>query len=51
MNYLERLVIAGGGGELFKPRLRIKSCLDVSPCRKLKKRRLGLCENHAKSQA
>ena len=34
---LERLVITGGGGELFKPRLRDQSCLDVSPCGKLKK--------------
>ena len=37
MDDLERLVITGGGGELFKPRLRDQSCLDVSPCGKLKK--------------
>ena len=43
MNHLERLVIAGGGGELFKPRLRDKSYLDVSPSRKLKKSVVQAC--------
>ena len=43
MDDLERLVITGGGGELFKPRLRDKSCLDVSSCRKLKKNVAQAC--------
>ena len=43
MDHFKRLVIAGGGSELFKPRLRDKSCLDVSPCRKLKKNVVQAC--------
>ena len=38
LDHLERLVITGGSGELFKPRLRDKCRLDVGPCGKLKKR-------------
>ena len=38
MDQLERLVMAGGGGKLFKPRLRDKRHLDVGPRGKLEKR-------------
>ena len=37
MDYLERLLITGGGGELFKSCLGDKGNLDVGPCRKLNK--------------
>ena len=53
MDHLERLVITGGGGELFKSCLRDEGNLDVGPCRKLNKsvaqvglktmQRAGLC--------
>ena len=38
VDYLERLVITGGGGELFKSFLADEGNLDVGPCRKLNKR-------------
>ena len=38
VDYLERLVITGGGGELFKSCLGDEVNLDVGPCRKLNKR-------------
>ena len=37
MDYLERLVKTGGGGELFKSCLGGEGNLDVGPCRKLNK--------------
>ena len=37
MDHLERLVITGGGGELFKSCLGDEGNLDVGPCRKLNK--------------
>ena len=37
LDYLQRLVITGGGGELFKSRLGDEGNLDVGPCRKLNK--------------
>ena len=37
MDHLERLVITGGGGELFKSCLGDEANLDVGPCRKLNK--------------
>ena len=53
MDHLERLVITGGGGELFKSCLGDEGNLDVGPCRKLNKsvaqvglktmQRAGLC--------
>ena len=38
VDHLQRLVITGGGGELFKSRLGDEGNLDVGPCRKLNKR-------------
>ena len=38
LDHLERLVITGGGGELFKSCLRDEGNLDVGPCGKLNKR-------------
>ena len=49
VDHFQRLVITSGGGELFKPRLRDKRYLDVGSSGKLKKRRLVLPENHARS--
>ena len=53
VDHLERLVITGGGGELFKSCLGDEGNLDVGPCRKLNKsvaqvglktmQRAGLC--------
>ena len=43
VDYLERLVITGGGGELFKSCLGAEGNLDVSPCRKLKKSVVQAC--------
>ena len=53
MDHLERLVITGGGGELFKSCLGDEGNLNVGPCRKLNKsvaqvglktmQRAGLC--------
>ena len=53
LDHLERLVITGGGGELFKSCLGDEGNLDVGPCRKLNKsvaqvglktmQRAGLC--------
>ena len=37
MDHLQRLVIAGGGGELFKPCLGDERNLDVGPCGELEK--------------
>ena len=37
MDHLERLVITGGGGELFKSCLGDEGNLGVGPCRKLNK--------------
>ena len=37
MDHLERLVITGGGGELFKSCLGNEGNLDVGPCRNLNK--------------
>ena len=37
MDHLERLVITGGGGELFKSCLGDEGNLDVGSCRKLNK--------------
>ena len=37
MDHLERLVITGGGGELFKSCLGDEGNLDLGPCRKLNK--------------
>ena len=37
VDHLERLVITGGGGELFKSCLGDEGNLDVGPCRKLNK--------------
>ena len=51
VNHIQRLLITSGGGELFKPRLRDKRHLDVGSNGKLKKRRLVLLENHARSPA
>ena len=51
VDHLERLVITGGGGELFKSCLGDEGNLDVGPCRKLKKkRRSEWFENHAESR-
>ena len=38
LDHLQRLVITGGGGELFKMRLRDKRHPDIGACRKLNKR-------------
>ncbi len=43
MDDLERLVIAGRGGELFTPRLRDELLLDVSPCGKQTKSVFQAC--------
>ena len=43
MDDLECLVIAGRGGELFKPLLRDERYLDVSPLGKQKKRVIQAC--------
>ena len=38
VDHIQRLVITGGGGELFKSCLGDEGNLDVSSCRKLNKR-------------